>query len=109
MPSLLQTPPRCSIPGGADLQSLASPVLQQMWDLHILPVLGKHEDKARAARLEQQALQSNPGHLPGDELRQAGKALEHVLTELQEQRDVFVQYVRRIIQVRIQNIQSMFH
>ena len=95
---LLQTQPGI-IPGVAELEALPfSPVLDKMWLRDLLPVLKSHKKKSEAA-LQQQALLSNPGHLSGDELRLASKAVEHVLDELKEQLDVFVEYVGRIVQV----------
>ena len=61
--------------------------------------LSAHESKIQAALAEQRIQQSNPSHLPSQELRQAGEAVKHLLGELAQQRETFTHYLNSVVQV----------
>lgn len=85
------------LPGVADLVP-DSTVLKGEWR-YVESALKDHQSKVQEASSERQTLLSNPAHLPSEELKQAGEAVERSLQELDEQRKTFVHYINRIIQV----------
>lgn len=85
------------LPGVAELLP-NSPILRQEWQ-HVRMALEGHQQKIKDAKDKQQILLSNPSNLSNEDLRAAGEAIEQLLKELDAQRNAFVHYTNRILQV----------
>lgn len=94
---LLQEQNPATLPGIADLVP-NNPVLYGE-RCRIEAALNAHESKIQAALAERRIQQSNPSHLPNQELRQADEAVKHLLKELAQQRETFTHYLNSIVQV----------
>lgn len=88
-----------TVPGMVELRALHHPALGRMWK-DIERVLKQHEDKVVETTHELDKLADGATHLCASDLKEAKEAIERLLTELENQRLVFLEYVGRCVQVQ---------